>query len=87
MNEQEFKKELLVVIKSYNEAKLNKSQFVLRMEDLAKKCKPKRVDEFQDQQLGEAMMWIDEIAYYGIDDVMANKFNFINYFLNNSHAN
>ena len=79
MTEKQFEKELLKLIKKYEEQSVSIEVFVEEARKLADKVEHKQIADIEDEELGWAMYWIEEIDYYGLEDVMQNRFNFFDF--------
>lgn len=79
MNEKQFEEALLNVIREFRDKKIDQEVFVQKLKALSGQSEPQQIADFQDEELGWAKTCISEIDYYGIDEVMNNMFNFIDF--------
>lgn len=82
MEEQEFKKELIRLIKKYRDQEISSARFVNDSQELAHKASLSglgQLNDFKDKNLGWAKYWIEEISYYGFEDVTQHHFDFIKF--------
>jgi hypothetical protein len=85
MNEKQYEEKLLGLIRQLKDNIISRDEFAKSARVLGKeldKSGPNgymRIVDFEDEELGWAKYWIEEVDYYGIEHVMDNSFNFINF--------
>lgn len=76
MDEQEFKQKLLKEITRHKSGQTSEEEFISKLQELSKRVEPKQISDFEDEEIGWAKTWIDEIPHYGLKEVMQNRFDF-----------
>jgi hypothetical protein len=85
MNIHEYKQSLLLLIEEYSKGALSKVDFISKAKKLGKELDTKgysSIDDFDDKDFGWAKYWIEETDFYGIDEVLENKFDFMAFYKN-----
>lgn len=79
MNESDYEKKLLPLIESFLKKDMTPLEFKNFAQIIGKdldKPQYKSIDMFTDKELGWAKYWIEEMDFYGVDEVINNKFDF-----------
>jgi hypothetical protein len=85
MNEKQYEEKLLGLIRQLKDNIISRDEFAKSARVLGKELDKSgsngymRIVDFEDEELGWAKYWIEEVDYYGIEHVMDNSFNFINF--------
>jgi hypothetical protein len=85
MDTKQYEEKLFELIKQLKEETITRDEFAKSARVLGKevdKSGPNgymRIVDFEDEELGLAKYWIEEVDYYGIDHVMDNSFDFIKF--------
>lgn len=76
LNETQFETKLLDLIAKLKTKAISNEEFCKLARDFVYKTE-KVFHEFEDEELGWAKYWIEETNYYGCEEVMKNKFDFL----------
>lgn len=85
MDTKQYEVKLLLLIKQLKDEAISKDEFAESARILGRevdKSGPNgymRIVDFEDEELGWAKYWVEEVDYYGIDEVLKNCFNFIKF--------
>jgi hypothetical protein len=86
MTENEYKTNLLALIAEFRASKMSSIDFAKKGQALGEevdKSGPRgymSLSDFEEEELGWAKYWFEEMNYYGIDEVLKNYFHYFEYY-------